>query len=139
MAHTGLFVCGHRMHLKIEGPAITKVEHTLLAAAFKCMRRLPRQTDIGRRTHLLPRAIGSDIREGPLQPYIQFIAGVAMVGDDVSWRRSQQDLPAAFSEIAAQGCDLDSLWQPVQFQWRPSQHANVDNGLVRTEGIRTFG
>ena len=127
------------MHLKIEGPAVTKVEHTLLAAALKRMRRVSRQADIGRRIHLLARSVGRDVGERTLQPDIQFIARMTVVGDNVSGGRPQQNLPSTFSEIATQGRYFDALWQAFQLQWRPVQLANVDDGLVRTEGISTFG
>ena len=77
------------MDVQIEWSSITEVEHALLIATFESVRRLSWQTYVGRRVHFFPRAIRCNVGEPTLEPDVQLIAGMAVIGHHVFGRRSQ--------------------------------------------------
>ena len=97
------------------------------------MGRLSRQADVGGGGHRLPRAVGGDIGERPLQPDIDLVTRVAVIWDDIPWRCSLENLAAAFREITPKDGYLDTGWQALQLERCPFQLADVDDRLIRAE------
>src|SRR5689334_25314293 len=81
----------HRVDVQVEWLPVAHIEHALLVPAFQGVRRVPRQADKGRAGYLLTCSISSHVGEVTLEPHIGFVAGVAMVGNDILRRSSKKD------------------------------------------------
>ena len=90
------------MQVKVEWPAVANIEDARLRMAFERVRCIAGQADVGGAANLGLLAVGGDIGEGTLQPDIQLVTGVAVVGNGVIRWHSQQDLATTLVEIAAQ-------------------------------------
>src|SRR5262245_53661123 len=82
-----LFPRWHWMDGVIKWPCIAQVKHTRPSPTAERVRHLGRETDVGGATQRGRGSIVSDIGKVPLDPDIEFLTGMTMVGKGVVGRQ----------------------------------------------------
>jgi hypothetical protein len=84
------------MDFVIKRPGIADVKHTGPVPTAERVRHLRRETDVGGAAQRGRRPISGDIGKVPLDPDIEFLTGMTMVGKGVVWRQVDEQLAPAF-------------------------------------------
>src|SRR5688572_15910898 len=100
------------------------------------MRHTAGQTDVRLSAERRGRPIGCDIGKVPLQPDIQLITGMAMVGKRIVGRQADERFAAPGSQIPPEERDLWTGGNALTGQRFPDDLLQVDNGLILAKGQR---
>src|SRR5262245_11142342 len=131
-----LFACWHRMDFVIKRPGIADVKHTGPVPTAERVRYLGRETDVGGATQRGGGSISGDIGKVPLDPDIEFLTSMTMVGKGVVGRQVDEQLAPTFGQIAMEGGDLRPWGNALSFKGFPHNALQVNNRLPWSKGER---
>jgi len=113
---------------------IAHVKHTRPFPTTECVRHLGRQTDVGGATQRGRGPIGGDIGKVSLDPDIEFLTAMTMVGKGVVGGQVDYQLRPALGQVAAEGGNLRPWGNALPLERFPDNLLQVDNRLPRPKG-----
>jgi hypothetical protein len=99
---------------------------------------IPRQPNIGLPAERRRGAIGRDIGKVPLDPDIELMTGMTVVGKRRVRGEAHEQFAPAGGEIAMQRRDVDAGWAPLPFEGFSHNFFHIDEGLPGPKGQRVL-
>lgn len=126
------------MDFIIKRPSIADVKHAGPFPAAERVRHLGRETDVGGATQRGGGPIRGNIGKVALDPDIEFLTGVTMVGKGVIGWEVDEQLTPTFGEITAERRDLRAWGNALAFEGFPDNVLEINNRLFWSKGERLF-
>jgi hypothetical protein len=126
----------HRMNCIIERARIADVKDAGCFATPQGVRHVPRQPNVGLPAERRRGAIGRDVGKIPLDPDIELITRMTVVGKRIVRGEAHEQFAPAGGELTMQRRDLDPGRDALPLERFPDDFLQIDEGLPRPKRQR---